>query len=373
VRFGFKDPPDENPTPFNNLLHVLSMKTKQQFLASPKRAKLSKKEQDKRWAQYVASNRNSRKAPVRHSVNHKGKTVLKLSPCAREYMGALQYPFSTKALACVPDMHALPSRKVRVVERGTFATGLNGFGWLVAAPWVTAKDLPCLSATSAGYNGVAQISDPNVVTANVINNFQAKMPYTSNQFYATTTDPGIEARVVGAGLRVRYIGSEMARSGQIAALRHPDNESLVGFDDRRFRSYEHCKVFPNNREWSYVTYRPAKPNEYEYSRDPESAGDSNNYKFNLGFHITGTTNSTGTPGSAPFEFQFVQFVEYLGKIEGVTRSHVDLPGLSHIRNSLPESSAYNNPSKNALKTSKQLVSSMRDVAEVNPFGDFIHN
>lgn len=334
------------------------MKTKAQFLSSPKRRNLSKKEQEKRWAQYQASGSKVRTVSVKKNAN--GKAIMKLSPCAADYLAALQLPFSTKALACIPDMHALPSKKVRVIERGTFSTGLNGFGWIICAPWVTAKDLPSISATSAGYNGTAQISDPNVVTANVINNFQAKLPYTSNQFFATTTDPGIEARVVGAGLRVRYIGSEMARSGQIAALRHPDNESLVGFDDRRFRSYENCKVFPNNREWSYVVYRPAKPNEYEYSRDPHSPGDSNNYKWCLGFHIAGTTSSTGSSGPAPFEFQFVQFIEYLGKIDAVTRSHVDVTGLSHVRNSIPDSSAYQQPGKMLGKTVDKLRASMAE-------------
>jgi hypothetical protein len=298
---------------------------------------------------------------------------MKLSPCAAEYLAALQFPFSTKALACIPDMHALPSKKIRVVERGTFSTGLNGFGWVIACPWVTASDLPCISATSAGYNGVAQISNPTVVTANVINNFQSKIPYTANQFYATTTDPGIEARVVGAGLRIRYIGSEMARSGQIAALRHPDNEDLIGFDDRRFRSYENCKVFPNNREWSYVVYRPAKPNEYEYSRDPESPGETTNYKWCLGFHIAGTTASTGAVGPAPFEYQFVQFIEYLGKIEAVTRSHVDVTGLSHVRNSIPDSSAYQSPQKMLAKTTRRLRDSMVETLPkvsdfTNPYG-----
>lgn len=51
-----------------------------------------------------------------------------LMPCTRHYISALTNPFDLHANPCVPDMHAIPTKKLRMVSRGTFQIGSQGVG-----------------------------------------------------------------------------------------------------------------------------------------------------------------------------------------------------------------------------------------------------
>jgi hypothetical protein len=187
-----------------------------------------------------------------------------------------------------------------------------------------------------------------------------KLPYPTASFEANTTQPGVQARTVGYGIRTRYIGPELARSGQIIGIRHPDNETLVGLSSSQCRSYQTAKTFSNKRQWVYASYRPVRPNEYEFSADPCTASDGNNYKFPLGVLITGTTDTSGAPGPAPFEFEIVQYVEFIGNVDNITRSHTDVAGMSHIRNSIPVKSVTDNLTRMAAQVTQKVQHSMKE-------------
>lgn len=345
------------------------MKTRKEFLADPSRSKLSPKEQNKRWAQYRASQMN--KPAIKQPSTKRGTKLrvennnlsIHLSHCAKSYLGALMFPFSTKQIACIPDLHAVPSRKVRVKTRGTFSTGANGWGWIVASPWCTSSDNGVAGYTTAPYTAAvgSPIISPAVVTPNLAVITPTKLPFPSSA-YQTFVSNGVQARVVGTGLRIRYIGSEMARSGQIVALRHLDNETLAGLNANSMRADSTAKTMQNDREWHYVVYRPTKPTDYEFSPYPcvDSEGPATNYKYPLGFLIEGTTNTTGGVGAAPFEFELIQYVEYIGEIGNLTSSHVDVVGMSDVRNSMPDKSAYDNVRAEQLKLARALTTTIAD-------------
>jgi len=204
---------------------------------------------------------------------------------------------------------------------------------------------------------VGNPTSPPVGTSTLI---PSKLPYGTAAFQAQGAQPGVQARTVGYGLRMRYIGPELARSGQIIGVRHPDNETLVGLSSAQCRSYQTAKTCSNKRQWIYASYRPVRPNEYEFSADACSASDSNNYKHSLGFLVTGTTDTSGSPGPAPFEFEIVQYVEFIGNVDNVTRSHTDVAGMSHIRNSIPVKSVTDNLTKMAAQVSQQVQHSMKE-------------
>jgi hypothetical protein len=287
-----------------------------------------------------------------------GFAMTHLSPCAKDYLMALQMPFMSKNVACVPDFHAIPSKKVRVKSRGTFSTGLDGNGFIVFANHCNSSNCTHIGASSATLASSTAVPIIVPAGAGVLNFSQTKLPYSNADFADVSPTPGVQARTVGSGMRIRYIGPELARSGQIVGVRHPDNETLVGLSYNDIRSYSTAKTYNNSRQWIYVMWRPVQPNEYHFSRNSSTASDGNLVKWETGFVIQGTTDTSGAPGPAPFEWETVHYTEYIGNIDNVTRSHVDLVGMSHIRNALPTKSTTDKPHHNFAITVKKVEDSI---------------
>jgi hypothetical protein len=287
-----------------------------------------------------------------------------MTPCAVDYAKALATPFSLSAVACIPDLHAVPSKKLRVKTRGVFSTGTGGHGQLVMNPWCTASDANLLfgtDATSALGPIVAQVG------LGLLFIKPTKMPYATTDFAGNLTG-GVRARLVGAGLRIRYIGPEISRSGQIVGFREPDNVTTTGLSFDRIRSLSTSKTFSNKRQWTYCTYRPVQPSEYEYSPypcTPEAPGKTvGSFDLTQGFVISGTTDSSGNPGPAPFEFEAISFIEFIGNIDNITRTHVDVVGMSHVRNALPSKSVSDSMLHTAKEVAHKLEGSLRSAAPV---------
>lgn len=342
------------------------MLTRQEFYSKGKIQNLPLSEKRRRWQQYLATRqalsparRNFSVTQVPTSANA-GDAVATVfhhfPPCAIHYLQALEHPFGLTSAPCIPDLHSVPSKKIKCLTRFNFSTGTTGFGYCVGSPWCNANDgWVALSTTStyAGSNAVQIAAFAGTTTQT-----SPKLPYPTTVFESTTKSPGVQARTVGYGLRVRYIGAELARSGQIIAMRHPDNETLVGLTSDEIKTYAETRTYPVTREWTYVHYRPVRPTEYEFSPDPCTASNSTNYRWNLGALITGTTTSSGTPGPAPFEAEIIQFVEYIGNVDNITRSHTDVTAMSHIRNHLRLDSATQNPVSNLLTSVTKIGSKM---------------
>jgi hypothetical protein len=284
-----------------------------------------------------------------------------MSPCAKEYLMAMTVPFSMKGTACVPDLHAFPSKKVRVKTRGTFSTGTDGNGWIVLNPWGNSNNGAFVGFTTATYAGTPIVVAPSIVTPGLANALQSKMPYGNNAFGPSGLNK-LEARTVNYGLRIRYIGPEMARSGQLVGLRHPDNATLVGLSLLNFANYSEAKTMRNSRSWSYCLWRPVKPEEYEFSTDANAPQGTVGINWPMGFAIIGTTGTTGTLGPASFEYEIISYVEFIGDIDSITQTHVDIQGVSIVRNALPAQSAYSNHVKHAATVASKVQSSLQAAA-----------
>ena len=84
------------------------------------------------------TNRRNRRRPM--IENYQGGPLsrvqqFKLSKCAHDYLRALTDPFSNTIDApCIPDLHDVPSWKIRTLQRGIFTVGTNGVGYLIVSP-----------------------------------------------------------------------------------------------------------------------------------------------------------------------------------------------------------------------------------------------
>jgi len=340
--------------------------SKQEFMNRPKIRVLSKKEREKRYSQHLASSRANASLPgyTRNTTmvprtRARGTVAeMHLSPCAKEYFLAQQAPFSLKSTACVPDLHAVPSKKVRLKTRFNFSTGTDGNGSVSACCWCNASTGSAIvytTALSGPSTGVVTGSTPNVGLTG-----QSKLPYTFDQFRKTAGVGGVKARTVATAMRIRYTGPDFTKSGQITAVRQPTNQNLQGLTFDQVKGYQTAKTFSNQRQWVYVFYRPVAPADYEFSPDPnanaeDADGSGSNAKYEIGFTVQGTTsNATAALGPASFEGELIRFVEYTGEIDNITRSHVDIVGMSHVRNSLGTKSVTDKPHTHLTKAIKRI-------------------
>jgi hypothetical protein len=251
------------------------------------------------------------------------------------------------------------------------STGTNGYGFIIAQAQKRSNDTPTESdgpivfslQNWTGAPGSA-IPTPTITpTTGLIAQGIEKLPYPTSVFEAVVGTGGVQARIVGAGLRIRFIGPELARGGQIMALRHPNSNTLHGLTQAQLLSYGNTKVYPVDREWTYVNYNPVRPNQYKYSGTAASSDPSSAQEWDMGFLITGTTTSTGAPGPAPFEWEYVTFIEYVGRIDNITRTHVDVQAMSMIRNSTETHPSTRNPKRRLLKSLTMIGSDhLKDAA-----------
>lgn len=334
---------------------------KQRFMAKPKIAKLRKKEQERRWRQHQASRRADR-MPQGYSRNTRMKAVatpkghkaeLMLSSCSKEYFLAMQAPFSLKQTACVPDLHSVPSKKVRLKTKGTVETGTDGNGFIMVCPWCNSSNGGFVKKSSAT-NVYPKV--PPVLDATVATDFQSQLPYVDGNFNRGLSNPAnsVQARTVMVGIRIRYVGPAISRGGQITALRHPDNEDLMDHTYEEIKNYQTAKTYSNKAQWIYTLWRPTQPSDYEYSVYPNNPATNVGPYWSMGFTIQGTSGFSGAPGTAKFEYEVIRYVEYIGRIDNVTRSHVDLAGMSHIRNSLGTKSSTDKPHTHLAHAIKRI-------------------
>jgi len=306
--------------------------------------------------------------------------------CAIHYMEAITAPFSLNQPACIPDLYALPSKKVKVIQKYNFSTGINGVGFFATVS--QCKSSTCVAgiytnATNTLTNTMT--IPPSTPGAEYSLVDLPKLPYQTGDFQESTlgsnSQPGVQGRVVGTSLRVRYVGPRMAESGQLVALRHPDNITLANRLFSDLKSYETASVYPVTKDtWTYVNYRPVKPQEYEYSPYPNATAavgpNLGDQIFDTVIFVTGTTSVNGNVGPLPFEAEIVKHVEYIGNINDVTHTHSDLQAMSLIRNKLPVSSSTKTPhlqlrsmidriGKNIIKHSSPMLQEAVKLSPIN--------
>jgi len=201
--------------------------------------------------------------------------------------------------------------------RGRFEVGAAGVGYISMNPYVCWGDTPMLTGTTANYT--ASIITQSVVNpGTMLTNFNNNSPYTIAQFNTFNNC----RRVVGAGLRARYIGPELTRSGRVIEYRHPINGSVFTIGTGQIADYlrnRETEPGPVDREWHYVVWRPALPADIAY-RDASSA-----FAASLLFAVE------GAPPGAAFEFDAMVHFEIVGELCPTTSaSHSDVIGHSVV-------------------------------------------
>lgn len=239
-----------------------------------------------------------------------------MSACAADYAKAIANPFDGP-LACIPDFPALYSSKQRVWAKGSLSTSATtGFGFIMVNPFnMACNNLGAVSYSTSAYTGTNTTVPPTAGVSEAFSNSQ----YASSDFGSAANLS--QYRIVGCGLRIRYMGTELNRGGYKIGFADPTHSSCQGQTTTTIRLEPESVEFAITRTWSTVLYRPVINSELNYQTD-----------FSLGTNMMCFLIQAAS-ATTPLEYEWQAFavIEYQGRtIKGMTPSHSDPVGFSAV-------------------------------------------
>jgi len=280
-----------------------------------------------------------------------------MSQCAMDYALALSNPWSpdlSKA-PCVPDAICLPSYKFGPIVKGTFEIGNDSVGYVgICSYGMIQNDKACGLKTNSSFTNT--VYDQNINGSSVLALY-SNSPY-SNADFGTGSK---QYRVVGCGLKVRYVGSNFNKSGRMLFLREPNNGNIQNaLTDEQINAYRETVTVKTDNKWHCVTYTPATSTDLGYIK-PDL--------FPVIFqYINLLCFCTGKPGEI-YEFASQAWYEVVGSnLPQLTRSHVDPIGMGAALQSNTEVTKDGTPESNTSKVMENIGSALKDVTGLSPMG-----
>jgi len=253
----------------------------------------------------------------------------KLSPCSEEYLYCLTDPFNMEGgKACIPDLFDLPSFKALSIARGTMSVGTAQEGFVFVNPQVNSFNaLSIIHSTSAWAGTGLPASLPSTGVTQLTYN---QIPFGDTAF----DQSGLQGRTVGSGIRIRYLGTELNRSGRVVPFRATEtNANMASLSVASVLTRPEIPSLAVDRKWHTVCYLPTREEDNKYTQTLGGISSTNLIGANLGFFVSGSVASNS------FEWEIYTHKEYTPMqgartLEGQTPSHSDLAGMSAIRNVL---------------------------------------
>lgn len=245
------------------------------------------------------------------------ENVPRLSKCAAEFACALEDPFNCSGLACVPDVPSTPSRKVIAFSKGTMTIGTGGFGFVLART-TGANDI------TAGWYSDATYTSTIGLTSSVApgtNAFLHNGDYNAASIAATVGS--IQWRTVGCGIRIRYTGTELNRSGFVAHLEEPDHVTTLGVSFASTIAYDKAFKSAVSRTWHSVCFHHITHVEMSYG-----SASGTTFTYPLLLNVQSLAGNT-------FDFEYFHVFEAIGSsVRGKTPSDCDIPGMNAVMNTV---------------------------------------
>lgn len=284
-----------------------------------------------------------------------------LTMCEEMYIRALADPFDPviQGKVCYPSFPAKKSVKQIGNATVNVAIGTNGLGWLAfdVTPSNANNAIFYTDATYAGDSGSA-------ITTTVGSGVHATTwatPNESGTFTESTTGVGNQFRIVCAGAKFRYTGTELNRGGSVFAITTPQQDSLngciLGNSADPMLSREHAV----DMEYQTVVLPPMHDDDVQWKDGDEI------FPWSDG----GTTTANpllalvfvGTPGNT-FVVRLMEHIEVAGQnFNGYgSMSHIGNPLLIQSVTTAATSAVYSAPAQGKSYLS-QFVSALSDIAE----------
>ena len=245
-----------------------------------------------------------------------------LSECATKYARLLADPFVPNHSACLPIPPTFKSEKLTVAYKGTLETGTAGYGFVGVRPsHGLVSDSVVGWYSDAAFAGTA--FDPSVGTGKNSFNGLGLTPYVTADIAPDAKK--LQYRLVAAGLRVKYVGTELERGGTIVGMREPNNGDLTAKGPSSFLTYDQVHFMRpgegNDDGWVTCEWCPVTPLDYDYAT--ALSGDV----YPMAFIVQSA--SAGT--SVSYVFELYTHFEIIGSLaRGKTESHDDVTAAKAI-------------------------------------------
>jgi hypothetical protein len=260
-------------------------------------------------------------------MNMNGSMVLttpqNMSESATLYARSIADPF-VDYQACIPDYPALLTGRVHTFVKGTITTSsvaaAGGFGFITIDPSRGVAN----NGNAVTFNTAASIV--NRIDMTVGANVQSRS--TNSPYASTAFAPGNnqQYRIVSAGVRIRYIGSELVRGGQIVGLHHPSHYSLQTYRISDLDAYVESARLPCTRDWLSCVYHPVDVDDLNWQDTfPLATPAVTDPSYYMGFAI----QCPDVSGANPLTFEFEAHFNYELSGPLITNkevSHVDPVG-----------------------------------------------
>lgn len=282
---------------------------------------MPKKSKSKSGRKVASARPAAPKAAARPPPLPPRRTSTGLSKCSDDYAKSLMNPWGPES-PCLPSGFPLPSLKRKFFARGTSIQGAST-GYVVFNPTLGMTTTGCIGYSNQAYAGVQfkQTADaPN-------GQFLASL----NSAYAISAFGGsalLRGRVVSAGIRLRYDGTELNRGGRIIPIEHPVHGNLINLnadDILKMQGVQPVRPSSDGKWVTVVWSGPKHDDELAYIDPNASAG-----QFCLGILLVG-----GVASNFVCEWECWANYEYVGtNLSGQTISHHDPVGASLAANAV---------------------------------------
>lgn len=247
-----------------------------------------------------------------------------------KYIHALHDPFDERAHGTgIPDLFCVPSQKYSVRTVGSFNTGSNGVGGLAFHPFqMFASDhavyanysTASIIATSSTYNqsdfNVFDAWNVDVNDATHLRDGGSNSPYTRASFGAGT---GRSIRLVGAAIRIRYVGKVLDSSGSVTVFQNPSLSNSLPSSADDIASLLAVQTAYRGQEvpgktWE-LCYTPLSPIDLEPIGEPGQYNGATPGASALSLYsrLAGGFAIVGTEPGAPYDYEAVAHFEAYGR------------------------------------------------------------
>lgn len=234
----------------------------------PKKYSILEKKTKKKKSTKSASTKKKKKS-TKSSIKRQMDYGKDGRDCAVKYAIAISDPFNSAASgACIPRLPARESVKQEMRSIGNFETN-GGTGFCVMSPSVTNNYRNVI------YNHENYASAPTKIES-------TQAAKTANRIrWLTNTDgqnssyllpdssasvPLRRARIIAAGLRIRYRGRTDDMNGTVYAVSSPSHGSLEDMSETDFGTSPYCKRVSVSKEWTQVTLSASDEEELAYPK-----------------------------------------------------------------------------------------------------------
>lgn len=316
----------------------------EKFKAQKKNRGLSDAVISERWKQRknaLKQGRRDNNARNRRE-NPSSYSTVQMSECCSSYSMALVNPWCVEVPPGIPGSLVLPSFKTGGRSRGTLTIGTQGTGWIAANPYglenssliPSSQFLPILTTTALYNSDAYQPYSSAIALSTGVSSTFLDTPLGLDRFVV----PGLAYRVVGYGIKIRYVGSEVGRGGRVFAHRNSINAPIVipsagatAVLANTLTQNKETSTVPVDRKWHAVLYKPAAASDLAYAERDDIIVAGSAYPANLLQAPSLLLMITGaTPGQS-FEYDIQGWYEIIGSnLPALTPTFSDPVGMAAI-------------------------------------------